>query len=88
MKKYESPKYIITEITITNVSKYHEGKIDVILEYNGNQYGLVDWKTYDVRHMMLIPLIALEKKSGSFLQIYFLLIIDIPETKQHYSMDI
>jgi hypothetical protein len=48
MKKYEQPKRIITEITITNVSKFHEGRIDAILEYYGNHYGLVDWKTYDV----------------------------------------
>jgi ATP-dependent exoDNAse (exonuclease V) beta subunit len=52
MKKYEPPKCIITEITITNVSKYHEGRIDAILEYNGNQYGLVDWKTYDVNQII------------------------------------
>ena len=38
---------IITEITITNVSKNHGGRIDAILEYNGNQYGLVDWKAYE-----------------------------------------
>ena len=48
MKKYELPKRIITEITITNVSKNHEEGIGAILEYNGNQYGLVDWKTYEV----------------------------------------
>jgi hypothetical protein len=48
MKKYEQPKRIITEITITNISKFHEGRIDAILEYYGNHYGLVDWKTYDV----------------------------------------
>ena len=42
MKKYELPKRIITEITITNVSKNHEEGIDAILEYNGNQYGLED----------------------------------------------
>ena len=38
--------------------------------------------------MRLVPLIALEKKSGSQMQIYFWLIIDIPETKQRYSKDI
>jgi hypothetical protein len=48
MKKYEQPKRIITEITITNVPKFHEGRIDAILEYYGNYYGLADWKTYDV----------------------------------------
>jgi hypothetical protein len=47
-KKYELPKRIIAEITITNISEYHEGRIDAILEYNGNQYWFVDWKTYDV----------------------------------------
>jgi hypothetical protein len=67
MKKYESPKYIITEIIITNVSKYHEGKIDVILEYNGNQYGLVDWKTYDVN-----PINSSEKEKWEFLANLFL----------------
>ncbi|MFZ0510352.1 MAG: hypothetical protein WAM14_01990 [Candidatus Nitrosopolaris sp.] len=48
MKKYECPKRVVTEVTITNVSKFHEGTIDAILEYSGNRYGLVDWKTYDV----------------------------------------
>lgn len=48
MKKYECPKRVVTEVTITNVSKFHEGTIDAILEYYGNQYGLVDWKTYDL----------------------------------------
>ncbi|MFZ0224782.1 MAG: hypothetical protein WAM42_24125, partial [Candidatus Nitrosopolaris sp.] len=48
MKKYECPKRVVTEITITNVSKFHEGTVDVILEYYGNKYGLVDWKTYNL----------------------------------------
>ena len=47
-EEYEPPKCIITEITITNVSKYPEVRIDAILEYNGNQCWFVDWKTYDV----------------------------------------
>ena len=83
MKKYELPKRIITEITITNVSKNHEEGIGAILEYNGNQYGLVDWKTYEVS-----PVNSSGKESGSQMQIYFWLIIDIPETKQRYSKDI
>jgi hypothetical protein len=44
MKKYELPKRIIAKITITNVSKYHEGRIDAILEYSGNQYGFVVYR--------------------------------------------
>jgi hypothetical protein len=48
MKKYQCPKRVITEVTITNVSKFHEGTIDAILEYYGNKYGLVDWKTYNL----------------------------------------
>jgi hypothetical protein len=39
-KKHELPNHIIAEITITNVSNYHEGRIDEILEYIGNQYGV------------------------------------------------
>jgi hypothetical protein len=48
MKNYEQPKRIITEITITNVSEFHEGRIDAIFEYYRNHYALVDWKTYNV----------------------------------------
>lgn len=48
MKKYECPKSVVTEITITNVSKFHEGTVDAIFEYEGNCYGLIDWKTYDL----------------------------------------
>jgi hypothetical protein len=47
MKKYEQPKRVITEVTITNILKFHEGKVDAIFEYHGNQYGLIDWKTYN-----------------------------------------
>jgi len=48
MKKYECPRRVVTEITITNVPKFHEGTVDAILEYPANKYGLVDWKTYDL----------------------------------------
>ena len=39
MKKLRAAKRIVTEITITNVPKFHEGRIDAILEYYGNHYG-------------------------------------------------
>ena len=71
------------EIPITNVSKYPEGRIDAILEYNGNQCGLVDWKTYDVN-----PINSSGKEKWELLANFFWLIIDIPETKQHCSKDI
>jgi hypothetical protein len=45
MKKYEPSKRIIEEIPITTVSKYHEGRIDAILEYSGNQY------VYSIEHL-------------------------------------
>jgi hypothetical protein len=47
MKKFCQPKRVITEIPITNIPKFHEGIIDAIFEYNDNQYGLIDWKTYN-----------------------------------------
>ena len=48
MKKFEQPNRTITEITITNPQKHHEGRIDAILEFS-NGYGLLDWKSYDIK---------------------------------------
>ena len=38
MKKYEQPKRVVTEITITNVKEVHEGRIDAIFEFNDSKY--------------------------------------------------
>jgi hypothetical protein len=48
MKKYDNPRRAITEITITNVKTFHEGRIDAILEFDDDRYGLIDWKTNDI----------------------------------------
>jgi hypothetical protein len=48
MKKYEQPKRAVTEITITNVKKVQEGRIDAIFEFKDGRYGLIDWKTNDI----------------------------------------
>jgi ATP-dependent exoDNAse (exonuclease V) beta subunit len=48
MKKYPKPKRAITEITITNVKKFQEGRIDALLEFDDGCYGLIDWKTNDI----------------------------------------
>lgn len=48
MKKYPQPKRAVTEITITNVNKVHEGRIDALFEFHDGTYGLVDWKTNDI----------------------------------------
>jgi hypothetical protein len=48
MKKYEQPKRVMTEITITNVKEVQEGRIDAIFEFKDGRYGLVDWKTNDI----------------------------------------
>ncbi|HEY7080003.1 MAG TPA: hypothetical protein VH500_09895 [Nitrososphaeraceae archaeon] len=48
MKKHDKPDRIITEITITNIKDHHEGRIDALLEYH-NGYGILDWKTYDLK---------------------------------------
>jgi ATP-dependent exoDNAse (exonuclease V) beta subunit len=37
----------MTEVTITNITNNHEGRIDALLEYP-NGYGLLDWKSYDL----------------------------------------
>jgi len=47
IKKYEKPKRALTEVTITNVKSFHEGRLDAILEFDGN-YGVIDWKTYNL----------------------------------------
>jgi hypothetical protein len=48
MKKWKQPKRIMTEITITNVKAFHEGRIDALLEYDDNKYSVVDWKGYSL----------------------------------------
>jgi len=53
MKKFEQPKRVVTEITITNVKEVHEGRIDAILEFNDSRYGLIDWKTNDINKGMV-----------------------------------
>ena len=45
MKKYQQPNRAITEVTISNIQNYHEGRIDALLEYSDG-YALLDWKTY------------------------------------------
>jgi hypothetical protein len=45
MKKHPIPKRAITEITITNIRNVHEGRIDAILEFDDDTYGIIDWKT-------------------------------------------
>jgi hypothetical protein len=52
MKKYEQPKRVITEITITNVKEVHEGRIDAIFEFNDSRYALTDWKTNDINNIV------------------------------------
>jgi hypothetical protein len=52
MKKYERPNRVITEVTITNILNFHEGRIDAILEFNGKGYGILDWKTL-ISNMLL-----------------------------------
>jgi hypothetical protein len=47
MQKYYRPKKAISEITISNIQKFHEGRIDALLEYSPG-YGLIDWKTYNL----------------------------------------
>ena len=48
MKKYRRPKRAVTEITITNVKSFQEGRIDAILEFDEGYYGLIDWKTNNI----------------------------------------
>ena len=48
MKKHPQPVRAVTEITITNVKNVQEGRIDAILEYDNDCYGIIDWKTNEV----------------------------------------
>jgi hypothetical protein len=48
MFRFERPKRSLTEITITNIKNYHEGRIDAILEFENGQYGAIDWKAYNL----------------------------------------
>jgi PD-(D/E)XK nuclease superfamily len=48
MRKYERPKRVISEITVTNILNHHEGRIDAILEFDNDNYGILDWKTYNI----------------------------------------
>lgn len=45
MTKMPPPRKILTEITITNVKKQHEGRIDALLEFHNGSYLVIDWKT-------------------------------------------
>lgn len=48
MYRYERPKRSLSEITITNIKNYQEGRIDSILEFENGQYGAIDWKAYNL----------------------------------------
>ena len=45
MIHYERPKRALTEVTISNVNKHHEGRLDASLEFDQREYGVLDWKT-------------------------------------------
>jgi hypothetical protein len=45
MTHYEQPKRALAEVTISNVNKHHEGRLDAALEFHHRQYGVIDWKT-------------------------------------------
>lgn len=45
MTHYEQPKRALAEVTISNVNKHHEGRLDAALEFYHRQYGVIDWKT-------------------------------------------
>lgn len=45
MTHYERPKRALTEVTISNVNKHHEGRLDAALEFDQREYGVLDWKT-------------------------------------------
>jgi hypothetical protein len=47
MRKYSPPRRALTEITITNTRNFHEGRPDVILEYD-HGFVVIDWKAYDL----------------------------------------
>jgi hypothetical protein len=48
MYKFQRPNRALSEITITNIKNYHEGRIDAILEFENGQYGTIDWKAYNL----------------------------------------
>lgn len=48
MRKYVRPKRVISEVTVTNILNHHEGRIDAILEFDNDNYGILDWKTYNI----------------------------------------
>ncbi|MGN6351057.1 MAG: hypothetical protein ACTHL3_06290 [Candidatus Nitrosocosmicus sp.] len=48
MYRFEKPKRSLTEITVTNIKNYQEGRIDAILEFENGQYGAIDWKAYNL----------------------------------------
>jgi hypothetical protein len=48
MYKFQRPKRALSEITITNIKNFHEGRIDAILEFENGQYGTIDWKAYNL----------------------------------------
>jgi len=45
MVKLPRPRRVLTEVTITNVKKQHEGRLDALLEFNNGSYLVIDWKT-------------------------------------------
>ncbi|MEP6576558.1 MAG: hypothetical protein ABJB85_09040 [Nitrososphaerota archaeon] len=51
MKGYRKPNNAVTEITITNVKTFHEGRIDAILEFPDGTFGTIDWKTYNINRV-------------------------------------
>jgi hypothetical protein len=51
MKIHERPLNAVTEITITNVRTFHEGRIDALLEFPDGTFGTIDWKTYDINRV-------------------------------------
>jgi len=50
MTHYERPKRALTEVTISNVNKHHEGRLDAALEFDQREYGVLDWKTNNMNH--------------------------------------
>lgn len=45
MVKLPKPRRVLTEVTITNIKKQHEGRLDALLEFNNGSYLVIDWKT-------------------------------------------
>jgi len=52
MKKHSQPVRAVTEITITNIRNVQEGRIDAILEYDNDCYGIIDWKSNEVNSVV------------------------------------